>query len=228
MTDAAPTASPLPHPTHRNWVWRSFQFFFRNVFTLFLRYRARGIEKIPEEGGGLILVNHQSFLDPLLVGLPLHRPVSYLARDTLFPIPFIGWVLRSTYVMPINRDAAGTESVREAVRRMQHGFLVGVFPEGTRCRDGSIGEFKPGFIALARRGKLPIYPVAISGAHKAMPRGKLWLFCREVRVIFGDPIPADEVARLARKGNEHELLAVVRQRIQDCLDEADRWRLEGN
>lgn len=224
MTDSA---ASLPHPTRRNWLWSFFQFLLRNVFVVFLRYRARGIRRIPANGGGLILVNHQSFLDPLMVGLPLRRPISYVARDSLFPVPFIGWLLRNTYVMPINRDSASTESVREAVRRMQHGFLVGVFPEGTRCTNGRMGPFKPGFIALARRGKLPIYPVGISGAYRAMPRGKLMLYFRDVRVVFGEPIPADEVARLAKKGNEEELLETVRSRVQACLSEADEWRGDG-
>ena len=66
--------------------------------------------------------------------------MTFLARDTLFPVPFVGWVLRNTYVMPIRRDAATTETLRESIRRVEHGFYVGIFPEGTRSQDGSIGE----------------------------------------------------------------------------------------
>src|SRR5690606_33599394 len=115
--------SPLPPPTHRNFNWFLSQMILRAVFGLWNGYRARGIERLPA-GGALLLINHQSFLDPLLVGLPLSRPVSYLARDTLSRVPVLGPFLRSVYVMPINRDAAGTESIREAIRRMRHGFLV--------------------------------------------------------------------------------------------------------
>lgn len=193
------------------------------AFAILFRYRARHIERIPETTGGLILSNHQSFLDPLLIGLPLRRPVSYIARDNLFRIPVIGWILQRTYVVPINRESAGTESVREGVRRMKAGFLVGVFPEGTRCTDGEMGEIKPGFVAVARRAKQPIYPVGIAGAYRAMPKGGLKIYPRKIRVVYGEPIPADEVERLAKKGNEDEFLDVIRERLQSCLNEANEW-----
>ena len=211
-------------PTHRNWVWSTIQFLLRFVFTVWLRYRARGIERLPVEGGGLIVANHQSFLDPLLIGLPLSRPVSYLARDTLFPVPFIGWVLRKTYVMPIKREAASSATIRTAVDRMRQGYLVGIFPEGTRCRQGEVGEFRPGFAALVRRAKLPIYPVAIAGAHEAMPRGIWWLKRRTVTVVFGEALPAEEVERCCERGQEQSLVALARERIIALHAEAEAWR----
>lgn len=216
----------LPHPTSRNAVWFSAQLLLRLVFTLFFSYRSRHLERIPEAGGGLILANHQSYLDPLLIGLPMHRPVSFIARDSLFRIPIIGWILKLTYVMPINRDSAGTESVREGVRRMKAGYLVGIFPEGTRSTDGKLGKIKPGFVALARRSKLPIYPVGIAGAYRVMPKGGLRIFCRKVRVVYGEPIPAEQVQALAQKGNEDEFLAAISDHIQKSLDEANAWLVE--
>ena len=215
---------PLPHPTRRNWLWASCQLLLRIVFTLWLRYRARGVEKIPASGGGLVLVNHQSFLDPLLVGLPLSRPVSYLARDSLFRVPVIGWILRNTYVMPISREAASTSSIKAAVERMRHGFLVGIFPEGTRSTNGDVGPFKPGFVALVRRGQLPVYPVGIAGAHEAMPRGAVFLRPRRVTVVFGDPLTPEEIARYSARGQESALVALARERIIACQREAEQWR----
>ena len=106
----------LPNPLSRNAHWRTLQFVLQILFCFWLRFRARGMERLPKVGGALLLVNHQSYLDPLLVGVPLQRPVSYLARDSLFRVPVIGWILRNTYVMPINREAASTSSLREAIR----------------------------------------------------------------------------------------------------------------
>lgn len=196
----------------------------RAVFTIWLRYRARGVEKIPQQGGGLFLMNHQSFLDPLLVGLPLSRPVSYLARDSLFRIPVVGWILRNTYVMSINRESAGTASLKQAINRMRHGFLVGVFPEGTRTRDGSIGPMKPGFLALIRRAKPTVYPVGIAGANEALPRHALFLRPRRVCVVFGDPFTAEEIERLSQRGHEDEMLEQVKRRIFECQQQAEAWR----
>ena len=73
----------------------------------------------------------------LLIGLPLHRPVSFLARDTLFSVPVIGWILRHTYVMPLSRDTGGAAGIRETIRRLDEGFLVGLFEWAERCRSHS-------------------------------------------------------------------------------------------
>jgi len=217
---------PLPHPTRRNCAWLTLQYLLRMTFLLWVRYQVRGLHHVPREGGGLVLINHQSFLDPMLVGLPLLRPVSYLARDTLFPIPGIGWVLRNTYVMPINRDAPGTASIRIALDRMRQGFLVGLFPEGTRSPDGSVGEFKPGFLSLIRRSDVPVYPVGIAGAHLAMPRRRLSFRRHPVRLVFGPPLDPDEVRRLSVRGREEDLIQYVRAAVVACQQQAEAWRRE--
>ena len=126
----------------------------------------------------------------MLTGLALKRPISYVARDSLFPLPVIGWVLRNAYVLPINRESASSRLIKAMIGRMKHGFLVGMFPEGTRSGDGVVGEFKPGFIAMIRRCDVPIYPVGIAGSFEAMPRGVLLPRFRLVRVVYGEPIPA--------------------------------------
>jgi 1-acyl-sn-glycerol-3-phosphate acyltransferase len=215
--------SPLGSPLKRNWVWLGFQIVIGVIFTFWLRYRARGVEKLPTPGGGLLLANHQSFLDPLLVGLPLRRPVSFLARDTLFRVPVIGWILRHTYVMPLSRETGGAAGIRETLRRLDAGFLVGIFPEGTRSVDGSMGPFKPGFAALVRRTELPIIPVGIAGSHRALGKGSLFLKPRRVCVVFGDPLPGEQVAALKQRGREAELVEAVRSRIAECHQAAEAW-----
>ncbi len=220
-----PDALPLPNPLARNLHWRLGQLLMSNIFGLWLRMRARGFENLPKEGGALLLINHQSYLDPLLVGMPLPRPVSYLARDSLFRVPFIGWVLRNTYVMPINRESASTASLREAIRRLQHGFYVGIFPEGTRTETGAVGPFKPGFLALLRRADVPVIPVGIAGAYEAMPRGTPFLWPGKVRVVYGEALPRDVLVSFA-KSDEAALLEYVRQHVIACQTAAAEWRAE--
>jgi len=193
-------------------------------FFVWLGYRARGCERLDESEGGLILANHQSFLDPILIGLPLRRPISYLARDSLFKVPVIGWILRQTYVMPISRDAASSASLRETIRRIQHGFLVGVFPEGTRTETGAVGELKPGFVAIVRRAKRPIYPVGISGAFQALGRKSWFLKPVRVRMVVGEPITVDEIAQFEGRDKDQELIDFVGSRIVACQTEAEAWR----
>jgi 1-acyl-sn-glycerol-3-phosphate acyltransferase len=195
------------------------------VFVFWLDYRARGHDGLPA-GGALVLANHESFLDPFLIGLPYQRVISYLARHNLFSVPFVGFMLRNTYVMPINRDSASTASIREATRRMQHGFLVGIFPEGTRSDDGQLGELKPGFIALLRHGKVPVVPVGVSGAGRALPRGGKYLRRGRIRVVYGRPIEWPELEPLTWRGREGELLSFIRQRMLEVCGEAAEWRAQ--
>lgn len=214
---------PLPNPLHRNWVWFTLQQIMQLLFTIWFRFRAHGIENLPPHGA-LLLLNHQSFLDPLLVGLPLLRPVSYLARENLFRVPVLGWLLRRTYVIPISRESAGTESLRESLRRMEHGFLVGIFPEGTRSPDGQLGELKPGFVALIRRVNVPVIPVAVAGAYEAFPRGAWFPRPSKIRVVYGLPLDAARLVELSQKGREAELVDWSRASIQACFDTANALR----
>ena len=216
--------SDLSSPTRRNWVWFSIQVILRFFFVVWLRYRCRGHEKLSQVPGALMLLNHQSFLDPLLLGLPLQRPVSYVARESLFPIPIVGWILRSTYVMPLNRDRPGAEVIRESIRRIKHGFLVGIFPEATRTKDGTVGQFKPGFVTLLRRSGAPVYPVGIAGAFECFPRKTWFIRPVRVRVVVGEPFTPEQLEPLSRRGNEAQLLTIMRERVVQCQREAEAWR----
>ena len=219
----AVTPATLPNPMQRNAYWRISQFIMQGILGVWLRYRARGIEHLPPTGGALLLINHQSFLDPLLVGLPLSRPISFLARDSLFRVPVIGHILRNTYVMPINREAASTTSLREAIRRLNAGFYVGIFPEGTRSVDGHVGELKPGFLALLRRSQVPVIPVGVVGAYESYPKGRPFPFPGKVRVVFGNEIPRETLDSFS-KADEEGLLSLVRERIETCVRDAQHWR----
>lgn len=204
-------------------MWLAMQVTMRIVFTVWMRYRAKGIENVPSEGGALVLANHQSFLDPLMIGLPLTRPVSFLARENLFRVPLVGWILRNTYVMPLNMEGASLAGIRQTLKRMQQGFLVGVFPEGTRSPDGVVGELKPGFTTLVKRVEVPIIPVGVAGAHRALGLGHKLLKPERVCVVFGEPILPEDIAPLRERGREAELMAFVRGKILECVQEAELW-----
>jgi 1-acyl-sn-glycerol-3-phosphate acyltransferase len=116
-------------PVHPNRHWRFVRALGRFAFPIYFRLRVRGTEKIPAQGPALLVLNHQSFLDSMFVGAPLSRPISYLARDSLFRVPIVGWILRHTYTIPVNRESASSSSLRLAADRLKRGFLVGIFPK---------------------------------------------------------------------------------------------------
>ncbi|WP_417388512.1 lysophospholipid acyltransferase family protein [Gimesia sp.] len=207
----------------RNLPWILFQWILQVLFAIWLRYQSRGKENLPAEGGGLLVSNHQSFLDPLLIGLPLNRPVSFMARDSLFRIPILGPFLRYEFVIPINRRSASSQSFRAAILNIESGNYVGIFPEGTRSTDGAVQRFKPGFLALLKRTDSAIYPIGIAGAFRALPRGAYFLRPRPVRVVFGEPIPADLIREYCERGAEKELLELTHQRVIACQQQAESW-----
>ncbi len=207
----------------RNFLWILFQWILQVFFAFWLRYQSRGKEHLPAQGGGLLVSNHQSFLDPLLIGLPLNRPVSFMARDSLFRVPILGPFMRYEFVIPISRKAASSQSFRAAIQNIENGNFVGIFPEGTRTVDGTVQRFKPGFLALLKRTDCAIYPIGIAGAFHALPRGAYFLRIRPVRVVFGNPISAELIKQYCENGAEKELLELTRQRVIECQQQAEEW-----
>lgn len=197
-------------------LWRILRVPFWLFCHVWIRLHVTGQENIDKKRGGLFLINHQSFLDPLLVAVFLGRPVSFLARDSLFRVPIIGFILRKTHVIPISREAARGGSIRVALERLENGFLVGIFPEGTRSDNADVNRFRPGFLALLRRSNQPIYPVGVVGANRVMPRGAWWIRPGRVDVAFGKPFSADELQQFHQNSDDSALCELARSRVSEC------------
>ncbi len=144
----------------------------------YFRIRYTGVKNIPREGGVLAVSNHQSHLDPPLVGSGCPRRMNYLARETLFHPAVFGRFIYSVGAIPLDREGVGLSGIKESLKRLKRGEMLLVFPEGTRTPDGEIHTFKPGFTTLAVRSKSAILPIAIEGATAPGPK----------RPIF--PVPA--------------------------------------
>ena len=151
---------------------------------------------VPATGGAVLACNHQSFLDPMVVGLGLRRQVSYMARDSLFRNLAFGWLIRSLNAFPVKRNTADVGAIKEALRRLKNGRLVLLFGEGTRTRDGRIAPLESGIVMLARKAQVPVIPVAIDGAFEAWPRHhKLWSF-GTIRVVYGPSMSPERIKHL--------------------------------
>lgn len=181
-------------------------------FTALCRIRCRGRQYVPATGGALVLSNHQSNLDPVLVGLACDRRLNYLARDTLFGFAPFRWLIHSLDAIPIDREGLGLSGIKETLRRLKHQEMVLMFPEGTRTRDGEIGPIKPGFVALARRAKVPLVIVAIEGAYEAWPRSKMLPRLTAIDIQFGPPVTPAEFERYDDDG----LVAEIERRLRNC------------
>lgn len=182
--------------------------------------RAYHRERVPRTGGVLAVSNHQSFFDPILAASPILRPFNPMARDSLFRNPAFSWLIRSAYAFPVKRAVADLGAIREAIHRLKEGRIVLVFPEGTRTRDGSIGTLHTGMIVMARRARVPILPVVIDGAYEAWPRRRKLPSFYPIRVIYGEPIAADEV----RRSDPATLAAELRRRMIALQQEVRQTR----
>jgi 1-acyl-sn-glycerol-3-phosphate acyltransferase len=179
---------------------------------ILLGYRCQRRERLPVEGGALICSNHQSFFDPVLIGLCFNRRLNYLARVTLFRFAPMRWVIEFLDAIPIDREGFGLGGIKETLKRLKRGEMVLIFPEGTRTSDGAVRPLKPGFVALARRGRVPLVPIGMDGAYDAWPRQAKLPRPTRVRLYVGEPISPEMVKSLS----DEQLVRELEQRIREC------------
>ncbi|MFO0907218.1 MAG: lysophospholipid acyltransferase family protein [Isosphaeraceae bacterium] len=179
--------------------------------------RATGREHIPRSGGALLISNHASYLDVFVLGIPVPRTLNYVARSTLF-LPILRTLIYSVGGFPIQREGMGASGLKETLRRLRNGGMVLLFPEGTRCRDGRLGELKPGIAVLAERARVPIVPAAVAGTFEAWPRSQLLPSTHAIRIHYGPPIPPEEIAGLPAES----ITALLHDRLALCHAEALR------
>jgi 1-acyl-sn-glycerol-3-phosphate acyltransferase len=187
-----------------------------SIAFLFFRPRVFHRERFPRTGGFLLLANHQSYLDPPLVGMIVPRQINYLARETLFKNKLFAWLIRSLDAIPIDREGLGISGLKETLRRLKRGEVVLLFPEGTRSPDGEMQPLKPGFSALVDRADVPIVPVGLDGPHEAYPRGAKFPRPAKIAMVVGEPIPAST----AREMDDRDLVALVAQKLGELHAEA--------
>ena len=202
-------------------------FFFLYVIGFSLRIAGR--RNLPRRGPVLIIANHESFLDPVAVGLGIPWHVHYLARKTLFKNPVFGRWLRIVHAVPIDQEGVGKEGIRNIIAALEGGRPVLVFPEGERSPDGRLQPLKPGIGLLVKRVRAPIVPAGVAGAFEAWPRHRLLpvfapLFLRPTRrtvaVVYGKPRDPATLAGLSRD----EVLKVLFDDLKMVAKQAEAVR----
>ena len=151
---------------------------------LYFRIRFEGTEHIPVDGPLVIVPNHVTYSDPVLASIPVRRPVHYMAWSALFEVPGLAWLIRRLRAFPVELESADPRATREAVRLLQSGAAVMIFPEGGRSADGRLARFKPGAFRLACSLGVPLLPVTIVGAHESWPPGRTLPRPGRVTIIF--------------------------------------------
>lgn len=189
------------------------------VFLVVYRMRREQVEPPPREGAMLIVANHQSFLDPPLVGLSIrNRHPVYLARAGLFKNPVFGALLRALNAVPIKEGGrADVAAMRTAIEELQKGKCLTIFPEGSRSEDGAMVPFKRGAWLLITKARCAVLPVAVEGCFDAWPRQRKWprVWGKRVASKLGRVVPYEVLEVM---GPEAGLAFLAK--------EIDRMRLE--
>lgn len=173
-------------------IYRLLKFLARMILITVRRWDVQGRENLPASGGAVLVANHVSYWDPVVVICAFRRKVHFMAKSELFDIPVIGYVLRIAGSFPVRRDKSDREAIRTAIRLLEEGQVVGVFPEGTRSHSGELLKPHLGAAMLAARAKVPMIPIALIGT-----RG----FFGRVRMLVGVPI----VCRESKKSSKADL-----------------------
>ena len=156
---------------------------------------ARGAEEVVAKGrtGVLYLSNHQSMLDPIIIGLGLRHAFWAMARRTLWNSRLLGWMMDSLCAIPVNQarmDVGTLKACEKALKAGRPGRGLMIFPEGARTLSGQVEELKAGSMLILRKSRPVVVPVAIEGAYQVWPRGtKLPKPFGRIRMRFGEPIP---------------------------------------
>ena len=190
-----------------------YRFFKPLIFILFkilFLIRVKGRENIPGNGGFILASNHQSFLDPVLLGMASPRILRFMARDDLFKPRWFAWLITTLGAFPVKRNKPDKGAIKRTLELLRAGEAVLIFPEGTRSRDGDIGKGHPGCIWIARLGNVPLIPARIDGAFRALPVDSIFIRPYPIKVSFGPPFYPQRYSNLREEEIVEKLMEEIR------------------
>lgn len=195
-----------------------YYWFCRSLIVLvgrvFFRLRIVHRERMINHGPVILASNHESYLDPPLVGSVSHRAIFFLARKTLLDGSFFGWLLPKLNVIPVDQEGNDRSALKALIRILRAGEGTLVFPEGERTKDGRLQPALPGLGFVIAKTLAPVVPMRIFGARQAWPRGGRPVPFRPVTVVVGEPIHFT-AADLQPPGKD--LYLRLSQRVMDAI-----------
>ncbi|AFS79651.1 1-acyl-sn-glycerol-3-phosphate acyltransferase PlsC [Gottschalkia acidurici 9a] len=175
-----------------------------------------GEENIPKEGNVLFVSNHQGNFDiPILLGY-IEKSKGFVAKKELEKLPMVNKWMKAINCVFMDRTnpRESIKAIKDGIEILKRGYSLVIFPEGTRSKDGSLGEFKPGGLKLATKSEVPIVPVTIKGSNKIMEKGSLIIKPAKVEVIISPVVQVDNQS----KNDTKELTETVRNIISENIN----------
>jgi 1-acyl-sn-glycerol-3-phosphate acyltransferase len=191
---------------------------------LLVRVKVEGRERVPKRGPVILACNHRSFLDSIFIPMVVHRRVTFVAKAEYFDDAKTAWFFRGCGQIPIRREggSASERALASATEVLQKGGVFGIYPEGTRTRDGFLHRGHTGIARLAMRNNAPIVPIGMIGSDEVQPVDRRMpnLF-RRVTIRFGEPI---DPQRYAGQENEHLALRELTDEVMFEIGELSGYQ----
>jgi 1-acyl-sn-glycerol-3-phosphate acyltransferase len=172
-------------------------------------------ERIIEEGGAILAMNHQSYLDPPLAGIACRREIHYLARKTLLEWPILGPIFPKLNVIPVDQERADMSALKNVIKLVRAGRCTVVFPEGSRTLNGNLQPAQPGLGLIIAKTLAPVVPMRIFGAYEAFPRGGKPKPFTPVTLVVGEPIRFTEAD--LEGGSGRQLYQRLSERVMERI-----------
>jgi len=196
------------HRCARAWAWLVLR-------TTGVRLTVRGVERLDPSRSYVFASNHQSIYDIPIVFTSLPMQLRIVAKDSLGRFPFLGWHLRRTGHLLVDRRNPGAGVLKKMARLISGGRSLIVFPEGTRSGDGTLGRFKGGIFLLAIDSGLPVVPVSIARSRHVMLKGRLMTCPGHVTITIHEPLPTAGIAREEARAFAERVREIVRRDVDE-------------
>lgn len=198
---------------------------FLGLFFLLFRMRLKHVERVPADGGLLVVANHLHNADPILLSAALPRPIHFMAKKEAFKLAPLRWALKVVGAFPVDRGKSDRGAIRRALATLEHGIAVGMFPEGTRSKVFAMQRAHPGAGMLALTSGAHVQPVAITGTERLPFNGAKGRAGGElarapghsgVQILFGEPFHVPREID-GRKVSAEEATEIIMREIARML-----------
>lgn len=197
------------------------------VTRLYVGLRVSGVENVPRRGRCIVVANHASYVDPVVLGSACPRRLRFMITRPIYRMLRLRWFYYLMGSIPVDPDNPDPRALRAVLRVLNDGGSIGIFPEGQRMVDGRLGAGKAGVSLLAARSGAPVVPVAILGARAVMPVGSGFPRPKRIEVRFGSPLrfscaESRRPTRAELAGFAESIMSAIGELMAGCGDGPDR------
>ena len=190
------------------------------VYKVVYNFKIEGIENIPQDRPLVMASNHRSYADPVILTIPMKRPVTYMAKEELFKNKLFGWFITKLGAFPVKRGAGDMQVIEDSIGILNSGRNLVIFPEGTRSKDGKVGKGKTGVALIAAKSGADVIPCGI------IFEGEKLKFRSKLTLRFGKVIPAEEIAvedasSKSLKGVKKRIMSAITELVEGPAEEKE-------